>query len=163
MVRNFHEDIIVSNIKPRHMSRETYLNLFRRSEKHGLPAYMRVLRKAYGDGKDGMFIWEVEGEAVGWSWLKIHENEFFEEGAYGEVNEIYVARKWRGKKIGTMMMRHAFNWFKERGVNTVRVEALACNRAAVSFYRRFGFKPNYIIFQKELMKKSARSTMVQVQ
>ncbi|MBO3808657.1 MAG: hypothetical protein FGF50_03590 [Candidatus Brockarchaeota archaeon] len=43
-----------------------------------------------------MFTWKL-GEAFGWSWLKIHENEFFEEGAYGEANEIYVVSKWRGK------------------------------------------------------------------
>lgn len=57
---------------------------------------MRILRKAYEEGKDGMFTWKL-GEAFGWSWLKIHENEFFEEGAYGEANEIYVVSKWRGK------------------------------------------------------------------
>jgi hypothetical protein len=49
---------------------------------------MRGLRKAYDEGKDGMFIWEIEGEVVGWSWLKVYENEFFKEGVYGEINEI---------------------------------------------------------------------------
>lgn len=153
IVRGFHEDIVVNNIQPKHMSMETYLQLLRSSEKHGLPAYMHELRKAHNEGKDGTFIWEMSGEIVGWSWLKVHENEFFREGAYGEINEIYVVPKWRRKGIGETMMIHAFNWFKEKGINTIRVEALASNKPAILFYKKFGFKPNYISLQKDMVKE----------
>ena len=44
---------------------------------------MRELRKAYDEGKDGMFIWEEDDEVVGWSWLRLHENEFFRARARG--------------------------------------------------------------------------------
>ena len=132
---------------------ETYRQLLRSSEKHGLPAYMRVLRKAYDEGKDGMFIWELDGEVVGWSWLKVHENEFFKEGAYGEISEIYVVSKLRRKGVGNILMIHAHNWFKERGVNTIRVETAASNKTAIRFYKKFGFKPNYLSLQKELSKE----------
>lgn len=150
IVQGFHEDIIVSSIQPEHMTTETYLQLLRSSQKHGLPAYMRGLRKASDEGKDGMFIWEINGEDVGWSWLKVHENEFFKEGAYGEINELYVVPKWRRKGLGKKIIVHAHHWFKEKGVNTLRVEVLASNKTALTFYKKFGFKANYLSLQKEL-------------
>jgi len=80
IIKGFHEDIVVSSFTPKHMSMETYREKLRRSGKHGLPAYMCGLRRAYDEGKDGMFVWEIAGEIVGWSWLKVHENEFFKGG-----------------------------------------------------------------------------------
>ena len=154
IVRAFHEDIIVSNIRPEHLCLEEYLRLLRASEKDGLPAYMRGLREACEEGVDGMFIWETEGRVVEWSWLKVHENEFFREGAYGEVNEIYVGPDWRRKGLGKTIMAHAQKWFRERGVNTVRVEVLASNEAARSFYKRLGFEPNYMTLQKTLSEEA---------
>jgi ribosomal protein S18 acetylase RimI-like enzyme len=111
---------------------------------------MHGLRKACDEGKDGMFVWEIADEVVGWSWLKVHENEFFKEGVYGEINEIYVVPRLRRKGVGNTMMIHAHNWFKEKGVNTIRVETAASNKAAITFYKKFGFKPHYISLQKEL-------------
>ena len=126
------------------------MQLLRSSEKNGLPAYMRTLKVAYEEGKDGMFIWELKGKIVGWSWLRIYENEFFKEGAYGEINEIYIVPEWRGKGIGKILMKHAEDWFRNKGIKTVRVEALATNEKALAFYRKHGFKPNYITLQKEI-------------
>ena len=153
IVKVFHEDIVVSSFPPEHMSIEIYRQKLRRSEKYGLPAYMRELRKAYDEGKDGMFIWKIAGEVVSWSWLKVHENEFFKEGVYGEINEIYVVPKLRRKGLGDTMMIHAHNWFKEKGVNTIRVETAASNKTAIRFYKKFGFKPHYLSLQKELSKE----------
>jgi len=152
LVENFHEDIIVSYLRPSHMSMEAYLQLFRRSEKNGSPAYMRSLKKAYDEDKDGMFVWEIRGKVVGWSWLRVRENEFFKEGAFGELNEIYVVPEWRRKGVGKVLMLHAHNWFKEKGVSTIRVEALASNKAALAFYQKHGFKPWYISLEKSLQK-----------
>lgn len=153
IVKGFHEELIVISFPPKHMSMEKYRQKIRISEKYGLPAYMRVLRKAYDEGKDGMFVWEIAGEVVGWSWLKAHENEFFKEGVYGEIKEIYVVPKFRRKGIGETMMIHVHNWFKEKGVNTVRVETAASNKTAMVFYRKIGFEPYYISLQKELSKE----------
>jgi len=160
VVKKFHEDIILSNIRPKHLSKEAYLQLLRSSEKDGLPAYMRMLKKAYEEGKDGMFVWEIDSKIVGWSWLQIHENKFFKEGAYGELNEIYIVPKWQGKDIGKVLMKHADGWFRNKRVKTVRVEALAANDKALAFYRKHGFKPNYISLQKELSETPKKMTRV---
>lgn len=117
---------------------------------------MKGLRKAYDEGEDGMFIWEIKDNVVGWSWLKIHENEFFKEGAYGEVNEIYVTPEWRRKGIGKTMMTHAHTWFKEKGMNTVRVETAVSNQVAMMFYEKFEYRPHYLSMQKELLKEESQ-------
>lgn len=156
LIKKFHEDIILTNIRPKHLSEEAYLQLLRSSEKNGLPAYMRMLKEAYEEGKDGMFVCEIDSEIVGWSWLRIHENEFFKEGAYGELNEIYIVPEWQGKGVGKVLIRHADAWFRNNGVKIVRVEALAANEKALVFYRNHGFKPNYISLQKELPEAPKR-------
>ncbi len=150
IVKTFHEDIVVSNIRPEHITEQEFKVLLRTSEKHGLPAYMRALREAYDKGEDGMFIWEVEGRVIGWSWLKVYQNEFFKEGVYGEINEIYVIPEWRNRGIGKRIIEHALSWFKDKGVRTIRVEVLASNDEAIRFYKKFGFKPNYMSMQMTL-------------
>ncbi len=101
LVKGFHEDLKLTSFPHGHMPQEDFLELFRSSEGDGLPASTRVLREAYDRGDDGMFVWDMDGEAVGWSWLRVHENEFFSEGVYGEICEIYIAPGWRGEGIGT--------------------------------------------------------------
>ena len=150
LVKGFHEDLVLLSFPHGHMPREDFLELFRSSDKDGLPAYTRVLREAYDEGVDGMFVWEMDGEAVGWSWLRVHENEFFPEGVYGEICEIHIVPGRRGEGIGTRMMIHAFDWLRARGVNTARVETAATNVAALRLYERFGFEPNYVVLQAEL-------------
>jgi len=43
--------------------------------------------------------------------------------------------------------------FKEKGVNTVRVETVASNKTATMLYKKFSFKPYYIALQRELSKE----------
>lgn len=150
LVQGFHEEIILWNIRPQHLSKEAHLQLLRSSKTEGIPAYMRMLKEAYDEGRDGMFVWEMDNRIAGWSWLRVHENEFFKEGAYGELHEIYLVPEWQGKGLGETLMMHAEGWFREQGVRTVRTDMLASNARALAFYRRHGFKPNYISLQKEL-------------
>ena len=81
------------------------------------------------------------------------KNEFFKEGVYGEINEVYVVPKFQRKAVGKTMMIYAHTWFKEKGVNTIRVETAASNKTATILYEKFGFKPYYIALQKELSKE----------
>lgn len=152
LVKGFNEDLVLLSFPHEHMPREEFLKLFRSSEKDGLPAYTRVLREACDEGEDGMFVWETDDEAVGWSWLRVHENEFFPDGVYGEIYKIYIVPGRRGEGIGTRMMIHAFDWLRARGVKTVRVETAATNEAALRLYERFGFEPNYLMLQTDISK-----------
>jgi ribosomal-protein-alanine N-acetyltransferase len=102
-----------------------------------------------------MFVWENGKDVVGWSWLKVHENEFFREGVFGEVNEIYIVPRWRRKGLGRSMMEHALGWMRDKGIRTVRVETATSNEAALKFYKEYGFKPNYMILQKEIEFKES--------
>ncbi len=46
-----------------------------------------------------------------------------------------------------MIMIHALDWLRVRGVKTVRVETAATNVTALRLYERFGFEPNYVVLQ----------------
>jgi len=64
LVSLFHEDIVISSFPPRDMTVKAYRQRLRTSREHGLPAYMDTLKRAYNEGKDGMFILEIGDEAV---------------------------------------------------------------------------------------------------
>lgn len=67
-----------------------------------------------------------------------------------------MSPEWRGKGVGKTMMDQAHNWFKEKGVNIIRVETAASNKRSLMFYKKFGYEPNYILLQKGLSKKEGR-------
>jgi len=48
-----------------------------------------------------------------------------------------------------MMIKYAHKWFKEKGVSVVRIETAASNKVALSFYKKFGYKPIYMVLEKE--------------
>ena len=75
------------------------------------------------------------------------------ERVYGEINEVYAIPKSQRKGVGKTVMIHAHNWFKEKGVSTIRVETVAPNKRAIIFYKNFSFKPCYIALQRELSKE----------
>lgn len=57
----------------------------------------------------------------------------------GHVLAIGVEPEYRGKGIGTALMKSIFEYFKKRGVGKVRLEARESNKVARQFYRSLGF------------------------
>jgi RimJ/RimL family protein N-acetyltransferase len=53
---------------------------------------------------------------------------------------VSVRREWRGRGVGTALMRAAIDWAKSTGVVTrIELHAFARNRAAIGLYERLGF------------------------
>lgn len=59
----------------------------------------------------------------------------------GRLDTIYVEPRFRGKGIGTALMKRALVWFKRSGVKGRSVSVLYGNEEVFPFYAKFGFKP----------------------
>ena len=88
---------------------------------------------------DGCFVAELDGEPVGTTVTCIF-------GDVAWVAMVLVARRARGRGIGTAMMRHALKFLDERGVPTVRLDATPMGQP---IYERLGFVPEYTLVRFE--------------
>jgi L-phenylalanine/L-methionine N-acetyltransferase len=52
---------------------------------------------------------------------------------------VFVGAAWRGRGIGTALMREAVRWARGVGVEKLALTVYPDNEAAVALYRRFGF------------------------
>lgn len=57
---------------------------------------------------------------------------------FGEIGML-VDRGWRGRGVGSALMRAAISLAREQGLHKLSLEVFARNTAAIALYRRCGF------------------------
>jgi L-amino acid N-acyltransferase YncA len=57
---------------------------------------------------------------------------------FGEVNML-VHRDWRGRGVGSALLRAAIDWARGHGLHKLCLEVFAQNAAAIALYRNCGF------------------------
>jgi len=101
------------------------------------------------DGR--LLLVEVDGEIAGTiSLRKIREDA-------GEIKRMYVKPKFRGKKLGNLMVEKVISISKENGFSKLFLDTSLFMSSAVSLYKKYGFKeidsyPECIV-SKELWDK----------
>ena len=84
------------------------------------------------DGR--LFLVEVDGQIAGTiSLRKIRED-------CGEIKRMYVRPKFRGKKLGNLMIEEVIRVSKENGYSKLYLDTALFMSSAVSLYKKFGFK-----------------------
>jgi GNAT superfamily N-acetyltransferase len=69
----------------------------------------------------------------------------------GEIDSMFVEEEYRGRGIGTNLMKRSLTWLDESSATTKSVVVLFENDEALNFYARFGFYPrNVNLIQKKL-------------
>ena len=66
----------------------------------------------------------------------------------GEVDSMFVEELFRGRGIGSELMRHALAWLESTGASTKVVTVAHGNEDALAFYQRFGFHPRAVLLQQ---------------
>lgn len=74
-----------------------------------------------------------------------------------EVHTV-VLDHFRGRGIGTALVRAAEQYAAQRGVSGLIAPILASNAEAVKFYSRAGFGPHGVILSKDLTADGDRDT-----
>ena len=84
------------------------------------------------DGR--LLLVEVDGEIAGTiSLRKIREDA-------GEIKRMYVKPKFRGKKLGNLMVEKVISISEENGFSKLFLDTSLFISSAVSLYKKFGFK-----------------------
>jgi phosphinothricin acetyltransferase len=81
---------------------------------------------------------EALGATVGWASL----NQFSARAAYRFVADlsVYIERGWRGKGIGTLLLREMDARARALGYHKIVLSAFPFNQAGMRLYEKFGFR-----------------------
>jgi ribosomal protein S18 acetylase RimI-like enzyme len=82
---------------------------------------------------EGCFIMEVDGKPVGHVFSISY-------GKLGWIGLLIVKAEYRGKGIGTVLTKKAMNYLTDRGVETIKLEAVS---TIANLYRKLGFVDEY--------------------
>lgn len=65
----------------------------------------------------------------------------------GAIQNVGVTPAHRGKGLGTVLLWHSLNGFKDAGTERVFLEVTAQNRGACRLYERLGFKRTKVVYK----------------
>ncbi|MBV8173686.1 MAG: GNAT family N-acetyltransferase [Verrucomicrobia bacterium] len=100
----------------------------------------RALRRLLSNKSFGR-IWVIEWEGTLVGYMVLTFNYDLEYGGLeGLVTDLFVARRFRRKGLGALMMATARNFCRRRGISAIELQVTRHNRAAQVFYRALGFK-----------------------
>ena len=68
-----------------------------------------------------------------------------EGGMVGLLEDLVVDKDWRGKGIGSLLLRAALGWAQEQGLTRVQLLADKNNAKALQFYSRRSFQSTQLV------------------
>jgi len=114
----------------------------------------KYFRKELKSRNSHFLVAEQHGRLIGYVIGKIVNNPIIlKEKKHGDVAEIYVDKAYRGKGLGTKLMKACFEWFKKRKVSRAVVKYDAKNKQAENTYRKSGFRPFQNEYSLDLVKR----------
>jgi GNAT superfamily N-acetyltransferase len=107
------------------------------------------LERLLAHPEHSMVVAEAEGEVVGLVAAQLgYALEF--DGVYCRINGLVVDAQWRGRGLGTLLMRHLETWCKERGAQSLLLTSGNHRREAHKFYETLGFSATGLRFIKRV-------------
>ena len=89
------------------------------------------------------------GKIVGFSSLTVNNN-IWQQGNLGHIDEIIVDASNRGQGIGKELMHRAFRAARKMGCKKIELDSAHDRTDAHDFYKRIGFKNRALVFSKIL-------------
>ncbi|MCX6767937.1 MAG: GNAT family N-acetyltransferase [Candidatus Micrarchaeota archaeon] len=105
-----------------------------------LAVYKKFLEKQFSSKKARVFVAEADGKVIGHvmvSVKKLPPVYAIDTEAY--VDELFVKERFRGKGVGTALLREAEKWAKQMGLREFSLATNVKNTRAQKVYRDFGF------------------------
>ncbi|TYW37173.1 GNAT family N-acetyltransferase [Vibrio cholerae] len=103
----------------------------------------KFLLKALNDQSRLFLVAEISGDVVGFVTATVTQNEaipFLVKTPICRVGTIVVDENARVSGIGTQLMARCNDWAKSQGAEQIRLEVMAFNKRAQSFYVKLGFE-----------------------
>ncbi|MFW6385174.1 MAG: GNAT family N-acetyltransferase [Halodesulfurarchaeum sp.] len=104
-----------------------------------------VARQTERDGDAGL------GDSiVGFVMFQIERGLFEQDVTRGFVENLYVVPSERNRGVGTALLERAEAHLKRNGAEVVALSAMAENEGAREFYRKRGYTPHRITYEREV-------------
>jgi ribosomal protein S18 acetylase RimI-like enzyme len=98
---------------------------------------------------DGLLVAREDG-IVGFVAFSLDRGGHERDVARGVIENIFVVSDRRDEGIGSELLRAAERSLRESGADVIALEAMSDNEAARRFYRRHGFDPHRVTYEKPL-------------
>lgn len=66
------------------------------------------------------------------------------------MGDMIIDKRFRGKGIGSILIKDFLNWCKSKKVTYISATASAKNEKIINFYRKLGFKDYNLTLEKRL-------------
>lgn len=108
--------------------------------------------------KDGFVeVVESKGKIIGYLYGRVVKREsyfFCKEAKYAELESVLIEEGFRGKNLGTRLVKDFVNWCKKNKVDHILVEPYIRDREALDFYKKVGFKDYSVVLKIKTNKKN---------
>jgi ribosomal-protein-alanine N-acetyltransferase len=131
-------EVIVSTakgitIKLRHFEKPDIRRVMEIEAESFLDGDAALYQELYEEWPEGFLVAEYDGEVIGFVVLVLTP-----EGD-GRVFAIAVDSRYRGRGVGRVLLKAAFNTLRKRKIGYVRLEVRVSNHIALRLYRSMGF------------------------
>jgi RimJ/RimL family protein N-acetyltransferase len=91
------------------------------------------LARAIDEERALLLVADTGSKLVGDLWMEL--------ASYGVADlGMMVASGWRGRGVGSALLRAGIDWAREAGAHKVSLEVWPHNQAAIALYEKFGFE-----------------------
>jgi len=99
-----------------------------------------------------------EDGIVGFASVEVERGRYALDVPRGVVTALYVVPSARDRGVGRKLLAAAESTLRSAGAETVSLQAMAANADARRFYRRNGYEPHRIEFEKRVAPRSDSDT-----
>jgi ribosomal protein S18 acetylase RimI-like enzyme len=78
------------------------------------------------------------------------KSSLWQQGTIAHIDELVVDQVYRGRGIGTALMKKAFTIAGKRGCSQIELDSAFHRKRAHSFYERLGFENRAYVFSRKL-------------
>ena len=113
----------------------------------------KELRKYIYAKNKAAYVAEDKNKVIGFvlGYIKDYP-KFFKVNREGYIDALFVARKYRGKGISSMLKENIFKWFAEKKMKYAGLDTAQNNKHAQKIYKKWGFNPLSIVMKAEIKK-----------
>lgn len=100
------------------------------------------IKELVQDSKVHFLVAHVDNKIAGCGFAQIRKNdaEWATVKQTGYIGLMFVDEKFRGKKIGSLLIKNLLHWLSEQKITDVRLKVYAENSSAIHAYKKNGFK-----------------------
>ena len=106
-------------------------------------------RNLFSEANSYILVAEIEGIIVGFVNFTTRKT-ILHRGLSGLIDELIVAKSYRGKGIGKQLLSNAIKKSRQLGCCEVEVSTEKTNTKAREFYRQYGFIERGVFFEMDL-------------